>query len=98
MYYKRLKVELLNVYGVAEALLAMRLPKHSQGDSWLSKIGPKDAALACALINKGDSHAKAMRGQNRQHALYGDACRCSRSRGVGLGTVRQKYYGVSGAE
>lgn len=60
--YNPLKVILMNVYGVGESLLAMRLPKQSSGDSSSGQIGPKDIQLAGALIRGGDDHAKAMRG------------------------------------
>lgn len=60
--YNPLKVTLMNVYGVGESLLAMRLPKRSLGDSNSGQIGPKDERLAGALIKGGDDHAKAMRG------------------------------------
>lgn len=60
--YIPLEIELRNVYGVAESLEAMRLPKSSQGDSSSCNIGPKDTRLASALIRGGDDHAKAFRG------------------------------------
>lgn len=67
MSYIPIKIEVLSVCGVKEALEAMRLPKNeSSGDSQYGKytllIGPKDRALARKLILAGDDHAKAMRG------------------------------------
>jgi len=60
--YVPLQIELLNVCGVYESLLAMRLPKRSKGDSRIGTVGSKDAKLAKSLILAGNDHAKATRG------------------------------------
>ena len=60
--YKPLKIKLLNVYGLAESMQAMRLPKKSNSDSLSGKLGNSDARLASSLILAGDDHAKAIRG------------------------------------
>jgi len=66
-FYKPLKPSEMNVYGITEAMEAMRLPKGTEGDSFYAFegdyiIGPKDADLAKRLIRAGNDHAKAMRG------------------------------------
>jgi len=61
-FYKPLEIQLLDVAGMHHALRAMRLPKHSNGDTQGYTLGPSDAKLAKALILAGPDHAKAMRG------------------------------------
>ena len=61
--YNPLQIELLDVYGMRESMIAMRLPKGTQSDSDIYyRLGRKDARLASALVKAGDSHAKALRG------------------------------------
>lgn len=60
--YQPIQIRLSGVYGIAEALRAMRLPHESRGDSIGATLGSEDAKLAASLILAGDDHAKAMRG------------------------------------
>lgn len=67
MYYKPLKISLLEVAGFIPALQAMRLPKdRSINDSHSFdgklEIGDGDKKLAKRLVNAGTEHAKFSRG------------------------------------
>ena len=67
MVYQPIQVETLQVAGIYESLLAMRLPKESKGDSYYSLadtfiFGDKDKYLASRLIKGGDEHGKFARG------------------------------------
>lgn len=66
MFYKQLEITNYNVVGMDWAMLAMRLPKKSKGDTPLggNRIGKLDLELASALVKAGDDHAKCMRGVN----------------------------------
>ena len=61
-HYVPLRISLMNVYGLREAMEAMRLPRQSKSDTTSEALGPRDARLAAALIAAGDEHAKALRG------------------------------------
>lgn len=65
-HYKPLEIVEYDVVGIFWAMLAMRLPKKSKGDSDplydATEIGPKDLHLASNLVKAGNDHAKAMRG------------------------------------
>lgn len=66
--YAPLEIVDHEVVGVEWAIMAMRLPKMSEGDSYYDSraentvIGPKDLHLASNLIKAGDDHSKAIRG------------------------------------
>ncbi len=62
--YIPLKIELLEVVGVDHSLRAMRLPfqsKKNLNGTWKPTF-QEDLKLAAGLIQKGDDHAKAIRG------------------------------------
>lgn len=65
-YYMPLEITGYEVVGIRWAMLAMRLPKKSAGDSplWENSIGPRDLHLASNLVKAGPDHAKAVRGIN----------------------------------
>jgi len=60
--YAPLTVKCLSIAGIFESAKAMRLPKGSQGDSTLERLGKDDARLFAHLIVAGDDEAKAVRG------------------------------------
>lgn len=65
-HYVPLRVYADSVHGFMESMVAMRLPKKSEPDSYYQKgefhLGRKDGELASALIKGGNDHAKSMRG------------------------------------
>ena len=66
MIYKPLEISNYRVVGVDWAMMAMRLPKGSKGDTPLGgdRIGKLDLELASAIVKAGDDHAKCIRGIN----------------------------------
>jgi len=68
--YQPLEISLRRIAGIEEAISDMRLPKESEGDSWVEIgypedefiLGPKDRRLARSLVLAGPDHSKFTRG------------------------------------